>query len=398
MITRKFHDLTLPLLGFGAMRLPLLADGSGRVDEARTRDMVAYAMQHGLNYFDTAYPYHGGESERIMGRILADYPRESYLLATKFPSHVAAAGRTPASIFEEQLEKCGVSYFDFYLLHNVCETTTPTFCDPKLGIVDYLLEQRRLGRIRYLGFSSHGQMDNLRAFLDLYGKEMAFCQIQLNYLDWTFQKAKEKYELLTSLGIPVWVMEPVRGGRLARLDAAEEEALRALNPDLSPSAWALPLRQGPAQRAHGAQRHVQYGAASGEHRNLFPSPAPDPGRAGGAAVAGRADEEYRALHRLPLLRGRLPRRAGYSHAAGGLQCVSPLRLRSGPRRGPARRKTALGLRGLRPVREGLSAGHRRARAPESLCRGAGAPFPVRGPCVPFPAKPAYCRFVKHIGQ
>ena len=94
MITRMFHDLTLPLLGFGAMRLPLLADGSGRVDEARTRDMVAYAMQHGLNYFDTAYPYHGGESERIMGRILADYPRESYLLATKFPSHVAAAGRT----------------------------------------------------------------------------------------------------------------------------------------------------------------------------------------------------------------------------------------------------------------------------------------------------------------
>ena len=97
MMTRKFHDLTLPLLGFGAMRLPLLADGSGHVDEARTRDMVAYAMQHGLNYFDTAYPYHGGESERIMGRILADYPRESYLLATKFPSHVAAAGRTPAS-------------------------------------------------------------------------------------------------------------------------------------------------------------------------------------------------------------------------------------------------------------------------------------------------------------
>ncbi|MBS5574503.1 MAG: aldo/keto reductase [Clostridiales bacterium] len=221
------------------MRLPLLADGSGRVDEARTRDMVAYAMQHGLNYFDTAYPYHGGESERIMGRILADYPRESYLLATKFPSHVAAAGRTPASIFEEQLEKCGVSYFDFYLLHNVCETTTPAFCDPKLGIVDYLLEQRRLGRIRYLGFSSHGQMDNLRAFLDLYGKEMAFCQIQLNYLDWTFQKAKEKYELLTSLGIPVWVMEPVRGGRLARLDESEAAALRALNPDLSPSAWAL---------------------------------------------------------------------------------------------------------------------------------------------------------------
>ena len=244
MITRMFHDLTLPLLGFGAMRLPLLADGSGRVDEARTRDMVAYAMQHGLNYFDTAYPYHGGESERIMGRILADYPRESYLLATKFPSHVAAAGRTPASIFEEQLEKCGVSYFDFYLLHNVCETTTPTFCDPKLGIVDYLLEQRRLGRIRYLGFSSHGQMDNLRAFLDLYGKEMAFCQIQLNYVDWTFQKAKEKYELLTSLGIPVWVMEPLRGGRLARLSDGDAARLAVLRPEESMPGWAFRFLQG----------------------------------------------------------------------------------------------------------------------------------------------------------
>ena len=239
MMTRKFHDLTLPLLGLGAMRLPLLSDGSGRVDEAETRKMVAYAMQNGLNYFDTAYPYHGGESERIMGRILADYPRESYLLATKFPSHVAAAGRSPASIFEEQLEKCGVSYFDFYLLHNVCEATTPTFLDPELGIVDYLLKQRRLGRIRHLGFSSHGKMDNLREFLDRCGGEMAFCQIQLNYLDWTFQNAREKYELLTSRGIPVWVMEPVRGGRLARLEAAEAAALRALNPEISPAAWAL---------------------------------------------------------------------------------------------------------------------------------------------------------------
>ena len=239
MMTRMFHDIRLPLLGFGAMRLPLLADGSGRVDEAETRKMVDYAMQNGLNYFDTAYPYHEGESERIMGRILADYPRESFLLATKFPSHVAAAGRSPASIFEEQLEKCGVGHFDFYLLHNVCETTTPAFCDPKLGIVDYLLEQRRLGRIRFLGFSSHGQMDNLREFLDRYGKELSFCQIQLNYLDWTFQSAREKYELLTSRGIPVWVMEPVRGGRLARLDAAGEKALRALNPRRSPSEWAF---------------------------------------------------------------------------------------------------------------------------------------------------------------
>lgn len=107
MLTRRFHDLTLPLLGFGAMRLPLLADGSGRVDEAETRKMVDYAMQNGLNYFDTAYPYHEGESERIMGRILADYPRESYLLATKFPSHVAAAGRSPPPSLRSSWKSAG---------------------------------------------------------------------------------------------------------------------------------------------------------------------------------------------------------------------------------------------------------------------------------------------------
>ena len=311
MMTRKFHDLTLPLLGLGAMRLPLLADGSGRVDEAETRKMVAYAMQNGLNYFDTAYPYHGGESERIMGRILADYPRESYLLATKFPSHVAAAGRSPASIFEEQLAKCGVSHFDFYLLHNVCEATTPTFLDPELGIVDYLLKQRRLGRIRHLGFSSHGKMDNLREFLDRCGGEMAFCQIQLNYLDWTFQNAREKYELLTSLGIPVWVMEPVRGGRLARLEAAGGGSPARAESGNQPRRVGPALRQGPAQRAHGAQRHVRHGAAARKHRNLLPARSPDLRRARGASGPGRAHEKRRALHRLPLLRGRVPRRSGH---------------------------------------------------------------------------------------
>ncbi len=239
MIYRDFQDMKLPLLGFGAMRLPLLADGSEKVDEAQVRRMTAYALSHGVRYFDTAYFYHKGESERIMGRVLSDYPRDSFLLATKFPGHMLSERRDPAAIFEEQLKKCDVSYFDFYLLHNVSESSVGIYTDPGLGILPYLLQQRRNGRIRHLGFSSHGQMDNLRAFVERYGSEMEFCQIQLNYLDWTFQDAKAKYAFLTERGIPVWVMEPVRGGRLARLEAADEARLRALRPGESPSAWAF---------------------------------------------------------------------------------------------------------------------------------------------------------------
>ena len=237
MIYRKFRGLQLSALGFGTMRLPTLEGGA--IDEAQTMEMVRYAMEHGVNYFDTAYPYHGGMSEVVLGKALKEYPRESYYLATKYPGHQISAAYDPAAIFEEQLQKCGVEYFDFYLLHNVYENSIHTYMDPKWGIVEYFLEQKRQGRIRYLGFSSHGGMDNLTEFLDYCGAQMDFCQIQLNYLDWTLQNAKAKYELLTERGIPVWVMEPVRGGRLAKLSDVEEAKLKALRPEESIAAWGF---------------------------------------------------------------------------------------------------------------------------------------------------------------
>lgn len=237
MIYREFRGLQLSALGFGTMRLPTLEGGA--IDEAQTMEMVRYAMEHGVNYFDTAYPYHGGMSEVVLGKALKEYPRESYYLATKYPGHQISAAYDPAAIFEEQLQKCGVEYFDFYLLHNVYENSIHTYMDPKWGIVEYFLEQKRQGRIRYLGFSSHGGMDNLTEFLDYCGAQMDFCQIQLNYLDWTLQNAKAKYELLTERGIPVWVMEPVRGGRLAKLSDVEEAKLKALRPEESIAAWGF---------------------------------------------------------------------------------------------------------------------------------------------------------------
>lgn len=242
MIYSNFQDKKLSLLGFGAMRLPTREDGS--VDEELVRDMTKYAMDNGVNYFDTAFPYHGGHSEVVMGKVLGEYPRDSYYLATKYPGHQISSSYNPAEIFEEQLRKCGVDYFDFYLLHNVYENSMDVYLDPKWGIIDYFKEQKRLGRIKHLGFSTHAKLESLEQFLDACGEDMEFCQIQLNYLDWTLQDAKGKYELLTERGIPVFVMEPVRGGKLASLDADNEAKLKSLRPDESIPAWGFRFLQG----------------------------------------------------------------------------------------------------------------------------------------------------------
>ena len=238
MIFSEFQDKKLSLLGFGAMRLP---EKDGQIDQELVDRMVRYGIEHGVNYFDTAYPYHGGMSERVMGKVLSQYPRDSYYLADKFPGHMIMDSYDPKTLFEEQLRRCNAEYFDFYLLHNVYEESVATFLDPKWGIMDYLKEQRRNGRIRHLGFSTHGRLDMMKEFLDTYGQDMEFCQIQLNYLDWTLQDAKEKYELLTRYNIPVWVMEPVRGGKLANF---QDPRLTALRPDCTTASWGFRFVQG----------------------------------------------------------------------------------------------------------------------------------------------------------
>ena len=240
MLYNDFQGLKLSRLGFGTMRLPLLPGGKDSdIDEAQVAEMTRYAIEHGVNYFDTAYAYHGSRSECVIGRVLKRYPRDSFYLATKFPGHQIAESYDPKAIFEEQLQKCGVEYFDFYLLHNVCENSLHTYLDPRWGIVEYFNEQKRLGRIRHLGFSTHGRVETIETFLNRYGEHMEFCQIQLNYLDWTLQNAKGTYDLLTQRGIPVWVMEPVRGGKLAQLPEVLGAELKARRPQESEAAWAF---------------------------------------------------------------------------------------------------------------------------------------------------------------
>ncbi len=243
MIYRDFQGIKLSGLGMGNMRLPVVDGNDSKVDLAEAEKIIDYAYEHGVNYFDTAYGYHGGTSEAAVRNALSKYPRESYYLADKFPGYDLSNMPKVKEIFEEQLERCGVDYFDFYLFHNVCELNIEQYLDPQYGIFDYLMEQKRNGRIKHLGFSCHGAMPVLRRFLDAYGEHMEFCQIQLNYVDWSLQHADEKVALLNERNIPVWVMEGVRGGRLVSLPEDAASKLRALRPDESVVSWAFRFLQ-----------------------------------------------------------------------------------------------------------------------------------------------------------
>lgn len=243
MIYRNFQTGELPLLGLGCMRLPVLDGDDSKIDEGAAFALVDRAMERGIRYYDTAWGYHGGNSELAIGRALKRHPREKFYLADKFPGYDLANMDKVAEIFPKQLEKCQVDYFDFYLFHNVCEMNIDAYLDPKYGVHDYLLRQKESGRIRRLGFSAHGSTAVMERFLEAYGKDLEFCQIQLNYLDWSFQDAKAKAELLRAWNIPIWVMEPLRGGRLAQLPGEYAARLQALRPEESVPAWAFRFLQ-----------------------------------------------------------------------------------------------------------------------------------------------------------
>lgn len=243
MIYRKFKDLQISGLGLGMMRLPTINGQDAMVDEAAAAELVDYAIQNGVNYFDTAYVYHHGNSEGVTGKLLSKYPRKSYYLATKFPGFNNADMPRVAEIFEEQLQRCQTRYFDFYLFHNVNENNIEGYLDPKNGILDYLLQQKQNGRIRHLGFSTHGSLALIQRFLREYGEHMEFCQLQLNYMDWHFQSANQVAEMLQKAGIPIWVMEPLRGGKLATAPENIEAEMHRMRPKETVPGWAFRFLQ-----------------------------------------------------------------------------------------------------------------------------------------------------------
>ena len=256
MYYKEIAGVRVSALGMGNMRLPTVDGQENRIDWEKAQEIIDYAMEHGINYYDTAYRYHGGESERFIGQALKQYPRDSFLLASKFPGHMMVkkgggivgftsglAGwpdSTVEGVFTEQLKKCQVDYFDFYLLHNVSEKSLTIYDDAELQVVEFVKRQKALGRIRHLGFSSHAvSAATIDDFLTRHEGVFDFVQIQLNYLDWKLQDAKGKYEAIARHGLKVVVMEGVRGGRLAWLPEEQMARLRALRPEDSAARWAL---------------------------------------------------------------------------------------------------------------------------------------------------------------
>lgn len=231
----KGTGLNVSLLGLGCMRLPKINSDSEAIDTEKAQEIVDYAYSHGINYFDTAYMYHGGASESFIGPALKKYPRESYFLTTKMPIWMAKEPADLEKIFNTQLERCQTDYFDFYLFHSLNKDHFKQCVD--FGLYDFLCQKRKEGKVRYIGFSFHDSADFLPEIVRTY--KWDFAQIQLNYLDWEMQNAKKQYEILESNGIPCIIMEPVRGGTLANPCDAANELFKNTRPDKSIASWAI---------------------------------------------------------------------------------------------------------------------------------------------------------------
>lgn len=230
---KNFKDTTkLSRLGMGAMRLPVIGEDQGNIDYKKAKAIIDQAYENGVNYYDTAYIYHNGKSEEFLGKALAEYPRDSYYVADKF-NFQAQPDYTKQ--LPEQLSRLNVDYIDFYLIHGIQDAWVDQFLE--CGAIRYFNEMKKQGKIKNLGFSFHASPETLRRLLKIYPWD--FVQIQLNYLDWYYGDAKELYEILEEAGIPIMVMEPVRGGKLASLTPEAEAIFKEADPEASIASWAL---------------------------------------------------------------------------------------------------------------------------------------------------------------
>ena len=237
METRKFKGTNsdVSLLGLGCMRLPKVDPEKPNIDFEKAQEIVDYAYSHGINYYDTAYMYHEGESENFIGQALKKYPRESFNLTTKLPIWFAKSKEDVEKIFNEQLEKCQVDYFDFYLMHAMNKERLPLY---KEWAYDFLLKMKAEGKIKHLGFSFHDKPEVLDKACQTF-PEAEVVQIQLNYLDWEMQDAKQQYEIIERYGKQCIIMEPVRGGALANPCEAANKLFKDAAPDKSIASWAI---------------------------------------------------------------------------------------------------------------------------------------------------------------
>ena len=228
------------LLGYGCMRWFALRDKeTGIIDQEGVNRLVDYAIEHGVNYFDTAYLYHNGDSELFTGKALKKYPRESFYLATKMPTWLVTDLASAKHLFEDQLRKCQVEYFDYYLLHSLRQISEYKKCYVDNGALEYLKAEKAAGRIKRLGFSFHGDLEGFEYLLNC-GEQWDFVQIQMNYLDWYGPLQSDRlYAMLEEKGIQCIIMEPLRGGRLAKVNPVAADLLKKARPGDTPAEWAF---------------------------------------------------------------------------------------------------------------------------------------------------------------
>lgn len=224
---------TASLLGFGCMRFPTTPDG--KIDEVEAEKMMDYAIASGVTYIDTAYPYHNGDSEPFVGRVLGKYPRNSYMLATKLPMWKIKTIEDVKETFESQLKRLNKDYVDFYLLHAM-NAERFELCK-KLDILSYLYDLKVAGKIRNIGFSFHDSYSVFEEMINYYNWD--FCQIQFNYMDTHEQAGVKGLKLAEKKGIPLVIMEPIKGGALASLPKDVYKIMNSVTPGLSPASWAL---------------------------------------------------------------------------------------------------------------------------------------------------------------
>lgn len=235
MKTKSFDKLGVQpsLLGFGCMRFPL--DKDGNIDEVESEKMIDKAIESGVTYIDTAFPYHNGDSEPFVGKVLKKYNREDFFLATKLPIWKVTSTEEVREIFESQLQRLGVDYVDFYLLHALDEDKWSKVT--KYDIIEVCEEFRKEGKIRYLGFSFHDEYPVFEKIIKSHNWD--FCQLQLNYMDMDIQAGTKGYNLAKEMNIPIVVMEPIKGGSLANLPEDITKMFKDYNPTASLSSWAL---------------------------------------------------------------------------------------------------------------------------------------------------------------
>ena len=232
VFTKKYKNLDISVIGFGMMRLP---QKDGEPDIEKTQSMVDYAIEHGINYFDTAWFYHNGKSELATGTVLSKHPRKSYYLADKMPLRILKDKTEVIPIFEEQLKKCQTDYFDFYLAHNINKREWKVL--KECNVYEQLLQKKKEGKIKYLGFSIHDTPELLEEVVNTY--KWDFVQLPINPIDWTTVDAKRQYDIATKAKLPIVVMNPLKGGQLSTLTEKAVEILKAENPNASPSSWSL---------------------------------------------------------------------------------------------------------------------------------------------------------------